>query len=98
MATTRKPAGKLDLYKEPAAEYVRPKTPALVTIKPALYLSIAGRGAPSGEAFNTAVGALYGAAFTIKMASKFRSREGGRHAEGEGKGGSAGRRQTRGDH
>jgi len=62
---------KLDLYKQHKAEYATPKKPALVRIKPAQYLAIGGQGAPGGERFTACIGALYGAAFTIKMTRKF---------------------------
>ena len=61
---------KLDLYKKHRREYITPKIPALVTVTPAKYLTIAGRGDAKGPAFQTAVGALYGVAFTIKMTKK----------------------------
>jgi len=64
-------AKKLDLYKELKAEYVTPKKPVLVKTKPAKYLTITGKGKPGGELFQKHIGALYGAAFTIKMTRKF---------------------------
>jgi len=64
-------AKKLDLYKEHKAEYVAPKKPVLVKTKPAKYLTITGKGKPGGELFQKHIGALYGAAFTIKMTRKF---------------------------
>ena len=67
----KKPAAKIDLYEQHKDEYVTPKTPVVVTIKPAKYLAISGQGAPGGERFTAAVGALYNVAFTIKMARKF---------------------------
>jgi hypothetical protein len=66
---------KLDLYRTHRAEYVAPKEPVLVRTKPAKYLAIAGRGAPSAPAFSRAIGALYAMAFTIKMARKFAGRD-----------------------
>jgi hypothetical protein len=66
---------KLDLYKAHKAEYAAPKTPALIDAPPAAYLSIEGAGAPGGAEFEGAVGALYGVAFTVKMASKFAGRD-----------------------
>jgi len=42
-----------------------------VTVGPARYLAIAGRGAPGSAAFAQALSALYAVAFTIKMAKKF---------------------------
>jgi hypothetical protein len=62
---------KLDLYKEHAAEYLAPKTPGLVQVCGAQYLVIAGQGPPGGDGFHEKLGALYSAAFTIKMAKKF---------------------------
>lgn len=41
--------------------------PALVKLRPARYLAISGTGAPEGDAFQSAVGALYAFAYTIKM-------------------------------
>ncbi len=62
---------KLDLYKQFASEYTAKIAPAFVSISPARYLAIAGRGEPGSDAFSAAIGALYNMAFTIKMASKF---------------------------
>ena len=62
---------KLDLYKEHKAEYITPKQPVLVNVKPAKYLTVTGQGAPAGKEFQAAVGALYGVAFTMKMTKKF---------------------------
>jgi hypothetical protein len=66
-----KTAAKLDLGKLHKADYVTPKSPVLLTIKPAQYLAISGQGAPGGDAFSTRIGALYGMAFTVKMTRKF---------------------------
>src|SRR6185295_9183416 len=68
---TKQMPEKLDLYKEHASEYAAKTQPAFVTISPARYLAIAGRGEPGGEAFSSAIGGLYNVAFTIKMSSKF---------------------------
>lgn len=62
---------KLDLYKLHKADYATPKKPILIDIQPAQYLMVEGRGGPEGECFHTAMQALYGAAFTIKMTRKF---------------------------
>ncbi|HTT63718.1 MAG TPA: GyrI-like domain-containing protein [Bryobacteraceae bacterium] len=69
------PISKLDLYQVNKAEYATPRKPSLLRIAKANYLGIAGRGAPGGEAFQQAIGALYSIAFTIKMASKFAGRD-----------------------
>lgn len=62
---------KLDLYVLHRDEYIAPKTPKLVRIKPTKYLTITGKGKPGGELFTAKLGALYNVAFTIKMAQKF---------------------------
>ena len=66
---------KLDLYRAHSAEYRATRAPALVHIKSAAYLAIEGRGAPGGKAFTEAIQALYGMAFTIKMARKKSGRD-----------------------
>jgi hypothetical protein len=68
-------SAKLDLYKLHKAEYVTPKKPVLVRMKPAQYLAISGQGAPGGERFIACIGALYGMAFTIKMTRKFAGKQ-----------------------
>ena len=68
-------AAKLDLMKAHKDEYATPKTPTLVAVRKAKYLAIDGQGAPRGEAFQARIGALYAAAFTIKMASKAAGRD-----------------------
>lgn len=62
---------KLDLYKDNAKEYAATPKPAVVEARPAVYLAIGGQGAPGGDAFSDAIGALYGVAFTVKMTRKF---------------------------
>jgi hypothetical protein len=62
---------KIDLYKLHKAEYVTPKEPVLVEVKPARYLTIVGQGEPGGELFQAKLGALYAVAFTLKMTKKF---------------------------
>lgn len=64
-------AEKLDLYKVHKAEYVTPKEPVLIEVKPAKYLTILGKGAPGGEVFQARLAALYSLAFTVKMTKKF---------------------------
>ena len=66
---------KLDLYKLHKAEYAAPRKPVLVRVKPAVYLTIPGQGAPGGARFTACIGALYGAAFTIKMTRKFAGKQ-----------------------
>ena len=64
------PTAKLDLHKEFKQDYVAPKKPVLIKVSAAKYLSIVGRGEPGGELFQKHVGALYGAAYTLKMEKK----------------------------
>jgi hypothetical protein len=66
---------KLDLYKLHKTEYAAPRKPVLIHVKPAQYLTIEGRGAPGGARFQACIGALYGMAFTIKMARKFAGKQ-----------------------
>lgn len=66
---------KLDLYKQFKSEYAARRVPSLITAKAAKYLAIAGAGSPQDPAFTAAIGALYGTAFTIKMARKFAGRD-----------------------
>jgi hypothetical protein len=66
---------KIDLYQVHKADYAAPRRPVLLSIAKASYLGIAGRGAPGGDAFERAVGAIYSVAFTIKMASKRAGRD-----------------------
>ncbi len=63
-------AEKIDLYKLHKPEYVTPKQPAFVDVKTARYLAVEGQGKPGSELFQAQVGALYGAAYTIKMTGK----------------------------
>lgn len=62
---------KFDIYQAHKTEYVTPKKPLLVEMKPARYLAICGQGEPGGKEFQTQVGALYNVVFMVKMARKF---------------------------
>ncbi|UWZ82963.1 GyrI-like domain-containing protein [Occallatibacter riparius] len=66
---------KLDLYEAHKKEYAASAKPTLVEIRPAVYLTITGQGAPGSPAFTDAIGALYGVAFTVKMTRKFAGKE-----------------------
>src|SRR5690242_11015006 len=66
---------KLDLYKIHKSDYVTPKKPVLIKIKPAQYLAVDGQGAPGGDRFTACIGALYGVAFTVKMTRKFAGKQ-----------------------
>lgn len=69
-----KAAEKLDLLELHKADYVAPKKPVLLTIAPATYLAIDGRGHPGDAHFTAQIGALYGIAFTTRMQRKFAGR------------------------
>jgi hypothetical protein len=62
---------KIDLYQLHKDDYAASRKPALLNIKKATYLGVSGQGEPGGAAFIDRIGALYGAAFTIKMTRKF---------------------------
>jgi len=66
---------KIDLCKQHKDQYATRKKPILVTIDEGTYLTVSGRGAPGGPEFTERIGALYGAAFTIKMTRKFAGRQ-----------------------
>ena len=66
---------KLDLYKDHRTEYVTPKTPTLVAVRPATYLTITGKGEPGGEAFKLKLAALYAMAYAIKFSMKSAGRD-----------------------
>jgi Uncharacterized conserved protein len=66
---------KLDLYAKHKDEYIAPREPVLLDIKPARYLSIQGKGDPGDEPFQIAMAALYNVAFTVKMARKLDGRD-----------------------
>jgi hypothetical protein len=61
---------KHDLYKLHKSDYVTPRKPVTVDIKPARYLTITGRGEPGGPTFQAKLGVLYNVAFTVKMTKK----------------------------
>lgn len=62
---------KLDLYKLHKIEYTAARKPVLINTRPAVYLTISGKGAPGADAFQACIGALYSMAYTIKMSRKF---------------------------
>jgi len=66
---------KIDVFKLNRNEYKAGKKPAIVETRRSMYLVVEGKGAPGADNFQTAIGALYGMAYTIKM---------GRKADGKG--------------
>lgn len=61
---------KLDLTKLYKSYYRARTTPELVNIEPAHFLSLTGKGDPSGKPFSEKLQALYATAYTIKFAHK----------------------------
>lgn len=66
---------KFDIYKDRKADYATPRKPVLLEMPPARYLSITGHGEAGGREFQTQVSAIYGVAFTVKMAAKTGGRD-----------------------
>ena len=63
---------KIDLAKVYKSYYTAKPQPERVTFGTAQYLSIQGKGDPSGADFSTHIQALYGTAYTLKFQSKQR--------------------------
>jgi hypothetical protein len=61
---------KIDLCKMHSQEYSSPKKPVFIDVKVGNYLTVNGEGAPGQPAFIDKIGALYSAAFTVKMTRK----------------------------
>jgi len=61
-----------DFKKEYKEFYMPKEKPQIVTVPPMNYIAVRGRGNPNeeGGAYKTALGLLYGIAFTIKMSKK----------------------------
>ncbi len=66
---------KLDLTKQHKAYYTAKPEPELVTIETVSFLSICGKGDPSGQAFASNIEALYSTAYAIKFACKGRGND-----------------------
>lgn len=66
---------KLDLTKKYRHYFTAKPEPALVTIEAAQFLSMTGKGDPSGASFKKHIEALYATAYTLKFASKNRGRD-----------------------
>ncbi len=66
---------KLDLTKVDKVYFTAKKEPHVVSIGPAQYLSICGKGDPSGKDFTDHIGALYPVAYAIKFAFKEKKKD-----------------------
>lgn len=61
-----------DFKKEYKEFYMPPKKPGIVTLPPANYIAVRGKGNPNEEAgeYKVSIGLLYAIAFTLKMSKK----------------------------
>lgn len=66
---------KLDLRKELRKYYSAKKKPEVIDVPPGKFLMVLGRGAPGGEAYQEALQALYGFAYTLKFKCKAEGRD-----------------------
>jgi hypothetical protein len=66
-AAVKTSAAVEDPFKEKKEEYKATREPRLVDVAEASFLSASGTGEPGGAAFTAAVGALFSAAWTIRM-------------------------------
>jgi hypothetical protein len=63
-------AKKADLEAASRISLAATREPALVDVPAGKFLAAEGTGDPSGDAFHAAIGAIYGAAWTLKMTGK----------------------------
>jgi hypothetical protein len=66
---------KLDLIKTHKTYFKAKATPVLVHLETARYISIRGKGDPSGKAFSDRIEALYSTAYTLKFAFKAKDKD-----------------------
>lgn len=66
---------KLDLTKTDKAYFTAKRKPEIVTIKTAQFISIVGKGDPSGADFAAHIEAMYSTAYTIKFAFKAKDKD-----------------------
>jgi hypothetical protein len=66
---------RIDLYREHNAEYVASQRPAIVEVGPARYLVAAGKGVPGGPEFQSAMGSLFRAGYTLKFLYRARGHD-----------------------
>jgi len=66
---------KLDLIKQYKSYFKAPKKPELLDIEPAVYLSVSGKGDPSGKPFAERIEALYSVAYSVKFEYKAQGKD-----------------------
>lgn len=66
---------KLDLTKKYKSSYSAKRKPEVLTLPPAQYLSVSGKGDPSGLGFSEDVGKLYSVAYAVKFICKARDKD-----------------------
>jgi hypothetical protein len=67
---TATPAARVDFGRERRSFFTALRTPELIELPEATYLSVDGEGEPGGELFQKEIGALLSIAYTIKFAAK----------------------------
>jgi hypothetical protein len=66
---------KLDLTKKYSSYFTAKTKPELIEIETANFISICGKGDPSGEDFTKRIEALYPLAYTLKFSSKAKGKD-----------------------
>lgn len=66
---------KTDLTKDHKAYYTAKNKPEIIDIAPAQFLSITGKGDPSGQEYADKIQALYGTAYTLKFIYKAQEKD-----------------------
>jgi len=66
---------KLDLRKELKRLYTARREPEVIDVSPARFLAVTGRGEPGGEAYTSALNALYGLSYALKFKCKAEGRD-----------------------
>ncbi|MHC4250354.1 MAG: GyrI-like domain-containing protein [Planctomycetota bacterium] len=66
----KQPADKVDLVKERPEFFKAGSAPEVVTLPRASFIMIEGKGSPESDEFQSAFGALFGVAYTLKFAMK----------------------------
>lgn len=66
---------KTDLTKDHKAYYTAKNKPEIIDIAPAQFLSITGKGDPSGQEYSDKIQAMYSTAYTLKFSYKAQEKD-----------------------
>lgn len=66
---------KTDLTKDHKAYYTAKNKPEIIDIAPAQFLSITGKGDPSGQEYSDRIQAMYSTAYTLKFSYKAQEKD-----------------------